>query len=262
MWRGSCDWRDNARSIQLRKTFPLNNNRSNNNNRRRGRGGNRSQGGNQGNQLNRIDSRARGNASQLLEKFKKMAQDASLNGDRVQAEYYLQFADHYFRVVADGKARMDEQRARRDEERATPDNGNQDSTSDNDGERNARHSPPRNERGEQSNEDPRFADAEQGESGAAGGDSQNDSSKNPFTRRPPRTRAPSTRKSAPRKRDNDAPPENESTGLDPTSLPPAIGVSDGDDDTDKKPAPRKRVRRTRPATDDGGEAFEKAEKAG
>jgi hypothetical protein len=91
----------------------LNNNR---NNRRRGRG-NRSQGGN-GNQLNRIDSRARGNAPQLLEKYKKLAQDAQHNGDRVQMEYYLQFADHYFRVIADNKARQDEQRGgRRNDER-------------------------------------------------------------------------------------------------------------------------------------------------
>jgi Domain of unknown function (DUF4167) len=84
----------------------LNNN--NRNNRRRGRG-NRTQGGN-GSQLNRIDSRARGNAPQMLDKYKKLAQDAQHNGDRVQMEYYLQFADHYFRVIADNKARQDEQR--------------------------------------------------------------------------------------------------------------------------------------------------------
>lgn len=89
----------------------MNNNR---NNRRRGRG-NRNQGGN--NQLNRIDSRARGNAPQLLDKYKKLAQDAQHNGDRVQAEYYLQFADHYFRVIADNKARQEEARAKRAEER-------------------------------------------------------------------------------------------------------------------------------------------------
>ena len=64
----------------------MNNNRGNN--RRRGRGNNnRPQGG--GQQLNRIDSRARGNAPQMLEKYRKLAQDAHLNGDRVQAEYYL-----------------------------------------------------------------------------------------------------------------------------------------------------------------------------
>ncbi|AUX68399.1 hypothetical protein CHX26_01685 [Porphyrobacter sp. HT-58-2] len=91
----------------------MNNNR---NNRRRGRG-NRNQGGN-GAQLNRIDSRARGNAPQMLDKYKKLAQDAQHNGDRVQMEYYLQFADHYFRVIADNKARADEQRGgRRSDER-------------------------------------------------------------------------------------------------------------------------------------------------
>ncbi|WP_379923113.1 DUF4167 domain-containing protein [Erythrobacter sp. R86502] len=84
------------------------NNNNNRNNRRRGRG-NRNQGGN-GAQLNRIDSRARGNAPQMLDKYKKLAQDAHHNGDRVQMEYYLQFADHYFRVIADNKARVDEQR--------------------------------------------------------------------------------------------------------------------------------------------------------
>ena len=86
----------------------MNNNRGNN--RRRGRGNNRPQGG--GQQLNRIDSRARGNAPQMLEKYRKLAQDAHLNGDRVQAEYYLQFADHYFRVIADTRLRQEEQRQR------------------------------------------------------------------------------------------------------------------------------------------------------
>jgi len=90
----------------------LNNNRgNNNNNRRRGRTNNRPQGGG-GQQLNRIDSRARGNAPQMLEKYRKQAQDAHLNGDRVQAEYYLQFADHYFRVIADSRVRPEDQRPR------------------------------------------------------------------------------------------------------------------------------------------------------
>lgn len=93
------------------------NNNNSNNNRRRGRGNNRPQGGGGGGgqPSNRIDSRARGNAPQMLEKFRKLAQDAHLNGDRVQSEYYLQFADHYFRVIADTRVRQEEQRARRDE---------------------------------------------------------------------------------------------------------------------------------------------------
>ncbi|OZA66746.1 MAG: hypothetical protein B7X78_04495, partial [Sphingomonadales bacterium 39-62-4] len=88
----------------------MNNNRGNNNRRRGRSNNNRPQNG--GQQQNRIDSRARGNAPQLLEKYRKLAQDAHMNGDRVQAEYYLQFADHYFRVLADARVRQEEQRAR------------------------------------------------------------------------------------------------------------------------------------------------------
>ena len=85
------------------------NNNNRGNNRRRGRGSsNRQQGG--GQNVNRIDSRARGNAPQLLEKYRKLAHDAHLNGDRVQEEYYLQFADHYFRVLADQRQRQEEAR--------------------------------------------------------------------------------------------------------------------------------------------------------
>ncbi len=95
----------------------MNNNRGGNN-RRRGRGNNngiRPQGANGGQQVNRIDSRARGNAPQMHEKYRKLANDAHLIGDRVNAEYYLQFADHYFRVIADTRVRQEEQRLRRDD---------------------------------------------------------------------------------------------------------------------------------------------------
>lgn len=85
--------------------------------RRRGRGNNRAQNNNRSgyDHQNRIDNRARGNAAQMLEKFKKLAQDAQLNGDRVQAEYYHQFADHYFRVLADFRSRQEENRPQRNE---------------------------------------------------------------------------------------------------------------------------------------------------
>lgn len=82
------------------------------NGRRRGRGGQRTQGGGSQGQRdngNRIDSRARGNASQLYEKYKNMASDAQRQGDRVNTEYYLQFADHYFRVLADQRGRYEDQ---------------------------------------------------------------------------------------------------------------------------------------------------------
>ena len=80
--------------------------------RRRGRGGQRGQnlGGQPG---NRQDNRQRGNAAQLLEKYKSLARDAQLAGDRVQTEYYLQYADHYFRVLSENRARFEDQRPRR-----------------------------------------------------------------------------------------------------------------------------------------------------
>lgn len=80
--------------------------------RRRGRGGQRGQnlGGQPG---NRQDNRQRGNAAQLLEKYKSMARDAQLSGDRVQTEYFLQFADHYFRVLSENRSRFEEQNPRR-----------------------------------------------------------------------------------------------------------------------------------------------------
>ena len=43
-------------------------------------------------------SHIRGNAFQLIEKYSSLASDASSNDDKVLAEAYLQFADHYYRL--------------------------------------------------------------------------------------------------------------------------------------------------------------------
>jgi hypothetical protein len=82
--------------------------------RRRGRGGQRPPGA-PGNGGNARDNRQRGNAAQLLEKYKSLARDAQLAGDRVQTEYYLQFADHYFRVLGETRSRFEEQRRGRED---------------------------------------------------------------------------------------------------------------------------------------------------
>jgi len=88
---------------------------------------------------NRQDNRQRGNAAQLLEKYKSLARDAQLAGDRVQTEYYLQYADHYFRVLEDSRSRFEEQqqqrRPRRDDEEFESEGGEEmtaDSDSDED----------------------------------------------------------------------------------------------------------------------------------
>lgn len=80
--------------------------------RRRGRSNNPrpQQGGREiGNRS--MEPRQRGNALQLLEKYSNLAREAHQQGERVQAEYYLQYADHYHRVVAEMRARQDERQA-------------------------------------------------------------------------------------------------------------------------------------------------------
>ena len=203
----------------------MNNNR---NNRRRGRGNRNNQGG--GNSQNRIDSRARGNAPQLLDKYKKLAQDAQHNGDRVQAEYYLQFADHYFRVIADNKARQDEARAKRNENRQ--DNQSGDDGDDEDGGKNRKNNRrSRSRRDEQDN-----APNEEGEAGVEGeavsGDEESakpkkrarkpkDENGGDYAERKPR-------RSRSRKDDGDS-----SAGeIDSSVLPPAIGGDDASKSSD------------------------------
>lgn len=105
--------------------------------RRRGRGGQRPQGGQgRSDQGSRIDNRARGNAAQLLEKYKTLARDAQMQGDRVMTEYYLQFADHYFRVVSETRARFEENQPRRtrDDNQEFDEEGGEDFRADDSGE--------------------------------------------------------------------------------------------------------------------------------
>jgi hypothetical protein len=95
------------------------------NGRRRGRGGGPQQmrgPNNGGDRGNRIDNRARGNAAQLLEKYKNLARDSQTQGDRVMTEYYLQFADHYFRVLSESRSRFEEQNQNQQNRRPRFDN--------------------------------------------------------------------------------------------------------------------------------------------
>ena len=43
--------------------------------------------------------RNKGNISQQYQKYLKLAKEAFSSGDRIQAEYYYQFADHYSRLM-------------------------------------------------------------------------------------------------------------------------------------------------------------------
>lgn len=57
---------------------------------------------------NRTENKVRGNPKQLLEKYKTQARDAIQAGDRITAEYYLQFADHYQRVLNEMQANREQ----------------------------------------------------------------------------------------------------------------------------------------------------------
>ena len=245
-------------------------NRGRNNNGRPG-GGNRG-GGDSG---NRIDSRARGNAVQLLEKYKNMARDAQMAGDRVNAEYYLQFADHYFRVLADNRARQEEQqqRFRRPEDNGdyegddfdAPDFAGDDNRSEpqqqfergyegdrrSDQQRDQQDNRDnRNRRDRPRRERPAYEVAERQEEEAAEAPA-------PVAERAPEPQAeteaaaaaeaPRARRGRPRKAD--VAKSEGSEGLDLSVLPPSIARADNDSEPAAEEAPRKRTRRARPAAE-------------
>ena len=47
------------------------------------------------------EGRIRGNATQVYEKYSALARDAESSGDRVLMQAFLQFAEHYYRVMND-----------------------------------------------------------------------------------------------------------------------------------------------------------------
>ena len=70
--------------------------------RQRGRGNGGRRGSNQRMQVfdsNGPDVRIRGTAHQVTEKYLALAKDAASGGDRILAESYLQYAEHYQRII-------------------------------------------------------------------------------------------------------------------------------------------------------------------
>jgi len=203
--------------------------------RRRGRGGQRGQnlGGQPG---NRQDNRQRGNAAQLLEKYKSLARDAQLAGDRVQTEYYLQYADHYFRVLGESRARFEDQRRQRGDD-SDEDEGEELETAEAEGgdderrDRGERFNRPDRDRGR--DREPRGRDRDQ----------------RPY--RDERSAGQSDEDDEAARQVNGA--DDDSLPLD--VLPPAIGA-DGpttmaiDEDEEPAPKPRRRTRAARPADGD------------
>ena len=205
---------------------------------------------------NRQDNRQRGNAAQLHEKYKSMARDAQQSGDRVQTEYYLQFADHYFRMLGDARPRFDEQKRARD------DDDRMDSDMDNDGD---------GELDGDSEDQPQRARSDEQPQRTGRPRPTNDRAE-PRRDRPnvdrgnsdrsePRRDRPNGRSSSEgsRNRDDDRNlrDDNDDQRIDFAVLPPAIPSDDDDrapirsgaDEADEAPKPRRRVRR--PSADEG-----------
>lgn len=222
-------------------------------NRRRGRGrGPQNNGGRQDNG-SRIDNRARGNAPQLLEKYKNLAREAQLQGDRVLTEYYLQFSDHYFRILAENRARFEENRPQRRDEWQNDDGYDGDGGDDgqmssadggDDDQQPRQQRQTRDRRPERPRRDDEHGEGNQMSSPDAGDDDQQ-----PRQQRQTRDRRPER----PRR---DSQPMNTGTvrsgaddgAIDAAILPPALGVSsDPIQDLDAEPAPVRRRGRPRRA---------------
>src|ERR1043165_8029225 len=45
------------------------------------------------------DVRVRGNAHQVFDKYQALAREAAASGDRIAAQAYWQYAEHYFRAI-------------------------------------------------------------------------------------------------------------------------------------------------------------------
>jgi hypothetical protein len=184
---------------------------------------------------NRQDNRQRGNAAQLLEKYKSMARDSQLAGDRVQTEYYLQFADHYFRVLSESRARFEEQNPRRgrDDDDQDEDDGEEYDALDNEASDDRQEREEREERADRNERSDR-------------GQQRRSSNSN----RPRRDRDERQARD-----DNDDSPRNGNGGVNGGGetipfdvLPPAIGRDEETsmDDDDDQPRPvRRRTRRPR-----------------
>ena len=125
----------------------------NNGRRRQNRGSNRRSygGGHHNGNINKntiIDSsgpdgRQRGSVSQLNEKYVSLASDAAASDDRILAESYLQFADHYYRINKEIEINNEAKEAKLHAEKNMNENSSSEVATDN----NENKRPPRRKRG-------------------------------------------------------------------------------------------------------------------
>jgi hypothetical protein len=149
----------------------------------------------------------------------------------VQAEYYLQFADHYFRVLGENRPRFDEQRPQRDDS-SDEDEGDEQMADTSDDEQ-QQQSNDRGERAERNERPERSSRSDRGE--------RNDRGPRGNGRERPQRNGSQLA---------EAEPEIDDERIALEVLPPAIG-RDSDDEGEAPAKPRRRVRKVR---NDGDEA--------
>ena len=208
--------------------------------RQRGRGRGKPS-GNQGSrsfESNGPDVKIRGNAATIHEKYMQLARDASSSGDRVMAENYYQYADHYFRVVAEQQAVLIEQQQRRNRQMEQQNNNNNQSDGGNDRRRNYRN---RNDADNGSGEQPQSPQQTPQQSASPTPAQDSKASEQPESEAPRRGRRP-RRQSVEDKRD---PMEV----VDPEAGQKTEITKSGDEDEQPKP---RRGRRPRKAVEPEG----------
>ncbi len=95
------------------KSRPRNRNNNSNSNRR----------SNSANIVNRVfdsngpEGKVRGTPQQIVDKYQSLAQDATLAGDRINAENFLQHSEHYSRLLSEAQNEINERREAQEAQR-------------------------------------------------------------------------------------------------------------------------------------------------
>ena len=75
-------------------------------------------------------NRNKGNITQQYNKYLKLAKDTSSSGDRIQAEYYYQFTDHYYRLMLELGISLEDQDSTDETKISSNENANVDEIND------------------------------------------------------------------------------------------------------------------------------------
>jgi len=97
--------------------------RSPNKSRSRNKNHNNNRRGNAANVVNRVfdsagpEGKVRGTPQQIVDKYQALAHDATLSGDRVNAENFLQHSEHYSRLLTEAQREINERREAQEAQR-------------------------------------------------------------------------------------------------------------------------------------------------